>query len=160
LYDSKRWRTRSKQQLQAHPLCAFCLADSQITAATIANHVVPHRGNPALFYYGALQSLCRHHHDTTKQQIETRGYFKGVGNDGWPLDQNHPANKPKTSYQFSIPYGLRPSGIPVTLVCGPPCAGKSSWVKEHARAGDSLICLDECKLLVGGTPWDQDPRVV
>jgi hypothetical protein len=30
----------------------------------------------------------------------------------------------------------------VTLVCGPPCGGKSRYVAEHAQPGDVIVCLD------------------
>lgn len=30
----------------------------------------------------------------------------------------------------------------VTLVTGPPCSGKSTYVREHAQAGDLIVCLD------------------
>lgn len=30
----------------------------------------------------------------------------------------------------------------VTLVTGPPCGGKSTWVERHARPGDVLVCFD------------------
>lgn len=91
-YSSKRWQLRRLQQLQHDPLCAMCLKDNQVTAATVADHVVPHRGDPTLFWQGELQSLCSHHHNSHKQQLETKGYTNEIGLDGWPTHPNHPAN--------------------------------------------------------------------
>ncbi|MGB3604228.1 MAG: HNH endonuclease [Gordonia sp. (in: high G+C Gram-positive bacteria)] len=33
-------------------------------------------------------------------------------------------------------------GPPVTVVCGPPAAGKTTYVREHARPGDVVIDFD------------------
>lgn len=30
----------------------------------------------------------------------------------------------------------------VTLVCGPPCAGKTTYVKQHAKRGDVVLDFD------------------
>jgi hypothetical protein len=160
LYDNPRWRARSKQQLRHHPLCAFCLQEGHVTQAKVADHVIAHHGDQHLFFYGALQSLCWPHHNSTKQQVEQIGYSKDIGLDGWPIDANHPANRPSPKLQYSIPYGLRPSAIPVTLVCGPPAAGKSTWVKARAKCFDTVIDLDECKLAVGGKAWDGDKGII
>ena len=74
-----------------HPLCKFCLEQGGIPVpATIADHVVPHHGDRMKFFTGALQSLCSHCHSRTKKQIETLGYRKDIGLDGWPLDSRHP----------------------------------------------------------------------
>ena len=40
------------------------------------------------------------------------------------------------------PRGLRHSRIPLVIVCGPPCSGKTTYVKSHAVAGDRIIDLD------------------
>lgn len=62
--------------------------------ATVADHIVPHRGDESKFYDpDNLQSLCKPCHDTHKQRIEKRGYTGDVDESGWPVDQNHPANK-------------------------------------------------------------------
>lgn len=84
---------RRLQQLRAEPLCRFCQAMGRVTEATVADHVTPHRGDHDLFWNGELQSLCRPHHNITKQQIEERGYHSISDENGWPIDPNHPANR-------------------------------------------------------------------
>jgi 5-methylcytosine-specific restriction enzyme A len=73
----------------------MCLAHGRVTRATVADHVIAHKGNYDLFWHGKLQSLCTIHHNSTKKQIETIGYSRHIGTDGWPTDPNHPANKIK-----------------------------------------------------------------
>ncbi len=68
----------------------MCSANGVLTAATIADHIIPHRGNKTAFWLGPLQSLCAAHHDRSKQQIETRGWSDEIGIDGYPTDPNHP----------------------------------------------------------------------
>jgi 5-methylcytosine-specific restriction enzyme A len=93
LHDSKRWRRISKLQRMREPLCRMCLEQGKIEPATIADHIVPHRGDPDLFWSGALQSLCYFHHETTKREMERKGYHTTIGADGWPIDPQHPANR-------------------------------------------------------------------
>jgi 5-methylcytosine-specific restriction enzyme A len=89
LYD-RRWRKRRAEQLRDHPLCALCMKlHRRVTVATIADHVVPHRGDHVLFE-GPLQSVCKPCHDSVKQQQEKSGSFRGCDADGWPLDPCHP----------------------------------------------------------------------
>ena len=64
-----RWQKRREQQLRAHPLCCYCEREGRIVVATVADHVTPHRGNPALFD-GPLQSLCATCHSSTKAKEE------------------------------------------------------------------------------------------
>jgi 5-methylcytosine-specific restriction endonuclease McrA len=61
---------------------------------------------------------------------------------------------------FSIPHGVQLSAIPVTLVCGPPAAGKSTYVQERAAPSDLVIDLNLCRISVGGQPWDDDPDIL
>lgn len=42
-------------------------------AATVADHVVPHRGDVAAFWAGELQSLCTPCHSQAKQAEERSG---------------------------------------------------------------------------------------
>jgi 5-methylcytosine-specific restriction enzyme A len=93
LYNSSRWLARQRQQLQAHPLCCMCMQRGRVEAATVADHIVPHKGDEALFFAGELQSLCIRHHNRSKQQIERRGFDDAIDDDGWPTHPNHPANR-------------------------------------------------------------------
>ncbi len=63
------------------------LAEGRTTAATVADHVTPHRGDPELFWYGALQSLCATFHSRFKQSQEKGGtkHLAGCGVNGEPL---------------------------------------------------------------------------
>jgi 5-methylcytosine-specific restriction endonuclease McrA len=92
-YGLKRWTRRSEMQLHAHPLCAMCLQRNLIVAASVADHIEPHRGDPIKFWFGELQSLCVDCHNRGKQQLETRGYTNDIDASGWPVDPNHPTNK-------------------------------------------------------------------
>lgn len=40
------------------------------------------------------------------------------------------------------PEWLRPSKIFLTIVCGPPCGGKTTYVNQHKAPGDTVIDLD------------------
>lgn len=93
MYDTARWRRRRERQLAEEPLCRMCMQLGRVTEATVADHVVPHRGDSDRFYHGALQSLCDSHHSSAKQREEARGYSDALDEDGWPSDPRHPANR-------------------------------------------------------------------
>lgn len=82
-----------RAQLAAFPLCVFCLARELTRAATVADHVTPHRGDDDLFWNGPLQSLCKRCHDKRKQLEEIHGHTFELDLSGWPLDPRHPANE-------------------------------------------------------------------
>ena len=85
-YGSRRWKAKRLAQLRAQPLCVFCERDGRVTPATIADHVVPHKGDEALFWYGRLQSLCKGCHDGEKARVEAGKATITYGADGWPVD--------------------------------------------------------------------------
>lgn len=45
-----RWRRARLLFLAENPLCRTCEDSGKITAATVVDHIIPHRGNQALFW--------------------------------------------------------------------------------------------------------------
>jgi len=96
LYDSKGWKTLRAECLQATPWCVLCAERGIITPATVVDHIVPHKGDEALFYdFDNLQSLCKGCHDRHKQRAEKRadGLIQGADASGTPTDPNHHWNR-------------------------------------------------------------------
>lgn len=71
-YATPAWRARRAEQLAREPLCARHLKRGDVVAATVANHVTPHRGDWALFIGGKLESVCKPCHDGEVQSEERR----------------------------------------------------------------------------------------
>ena len=101
LYNSRRWRQSSKAFREAK-LCAMCEAAHKITPAQHTDHIIPHNGDPRLFWsVENWQPLCKlcHDHKTHREQA---GYIVN-----WrPIDGRY-------------------------VVTGLPCTGKTTWWKEH-----------------------------
>ena len=64
-----------------------------MTAASVVDHIKPHKGDKALFWDQAnWQPLCASCHSGTKQQLENSGVERGCDASGMPVDQGHPWN--------------------------------------------------------------------
>lgn len=62
-YD-RRWRNAARVFLARNPLCVACLRAGRTTPAGVVDHVIPHRGDAALFWTEAnWQALCKTCHD-------------------------------------------------------------------------------------------------
>lgn len=58
------WRIERRRFLNVHPLCAECMKENRLTAATVVDHIVPHRGDMKLFWdRNNWQPLCKDCHD-------------------------------------------------------------------------------------------------
>lgn len=58
-----RWRVASKAFLAQNPLCIECLKNGRLVAAAEVDHIIPHKGNPMLFWDQTnWQALCRRCH--------------------------------------------------------------------------------------------------
>ncbi len=66
----RSWQKASKAYLDANPLCAECERQGTIGAATLVDHIIPHKGNEVLFWDASnWQSLCaRHHNEKTAKE--------------------------------------------------------------------------------------------
>jgi len=92
LYRTKRWRAIRAAQLQSEPLCqGQCKEKGRITAATVCDHIEPHKGNMDKFWRGPFQSLCEHCHNSVKKLLENGR--TGCSESGIPIDPNHFWNK-------------------------------------------------------------------
>jgi 5-methylcytosine-specific restriction enzyme A len=59
-----RWRRARAACLERHPLCVRCQAKGCIEPSTVVDHVIPHRGDPVLFWDEAnWAALCKPCHD-------------------------------------------------------------------------------------------------
>ena len=73
-----RWQKARAAYLAANPLCVYCQRSGRVEAATVVDHIVPHRGNDDLFWRQSnWQPLCASCHSSIKQAEEAKG--KGVG---------------------------------------------------------------------------------
>ena len=56
---STRWRKGREGHLREYPLCAECERQGAVTAATLVDHVTPHKGDYGLFWDPTnWQSMC------------------------------------------------------------------------------------------------------
>ncbi len=63
---TKKWQRASKAFLRANPLCQCeeCKASGRVVAATVVDHIVPHRGDMKLFWDRSnWQAMSKKHHD-------------------------------------------------------------------------------------------------
>jgi len=59
-----RWQKARRYFLKKHPLCEICKAEGRLTAATVVDHIIPHRGDKRLFWNkDNWQALCKRCHD-------------------------------------------------------------------------------------------------
>lgn len=60
---TRQWANASKRFLKSHPFCVECNKNGQATPSTETDHVIPHRGNMALFWDpNNWQALCHSCH--------------------------------------------------------------------------------------------------
>lgn len=71
-----RWQHESKRFLLAHPFCECkdCRKSSNPLPATVVDHIIPHKGDPDLFWdISNWQSMAKRCHD--RKTVESDGGF-------------------------------------------------------------------------------------
>lgn len=122
-YAANRLRGRPGQRQRErrrslHPYCAECIKVGRVTPTDEIDHIVP------LSLGGDdtdenVQGLCEAHHQQ-KTAAEDAAHQAAANHPDW----------------------LEPSAIPLTILCGPPASGKTTYVQAHAQPGDMVIDLD------------------
>ena len=114
----RAWQRIRREVLDVEPLCRTCLASGRVTVAAEIDHITPlHMGGHATDLDN-LQPLCQPCHEAkTTTEAGDRAFSM-------------------------TPDWLWPKGK-LTVVCGPPGAGKTTYVSQHAKPGDVVVDLDD-----------------
>ncbi|WP_158625971.1 HNH endonuclease [Arsenicitalea aurantiaca] len=109
------WQKLRLLVLADEPLCRICREQGRITAAEEVDHI---DGNAHNNDRENLRPLCRPCHlaRTARDQAFSKHQFR--------------------------PEWLKPSTIPLVIVCGAPASGKSTWVRSNSKVEDLIIDLD------------------
>jgi len=111
------WPRLRRWIMMNEPLCRPCNVNGIIRAATEVDHIVA-KANGGTDGMDNLQPICRDCHRLKTAREDS-------------------INQPVAF----IPDWLRPSLIPLTIIFGPPAAGKSSHIRERAKPRDLVIDL-------------------
>jgi len=105
-----RWQKARDSYLRSHPLCVRCNEQGRIEAASVVDHIQPHKGDQSLFWDQAnWQALCKTCHDSYKKRLELSGQVRGCTTDGLPIDPKHHWNRKTTHSMACSPTATRPA---------------------------------------------------
>lgn len=73
MYRDPRWQRRKRLHRLQEPFCRPCREAGRLVPVHTVDHVTPPRGDPAAFFGGPLQSLCKRCSDAkTAREIAER----------------------------------------------------------------------------------------
>lgn len=107
-----------RRRLMLHPLCAECKKRGVVRASDEIDHIIP-LGMGGTDSDDNVQGLCTDCH-ALKSASEDAAHGGAMLHPDW----------------------MPRSAIPLTIVCGPPASGKTTYVKDHAGPHDPVIDLD------------------
>lgn len=133
-YDTAAWKKCRQAVISANPICE---AQSCTQAATEVHHIENINTRPDLAYtLSNLQALCKRCH-MRESQKESRQAKQG---------QRTPAAK------------MRKFQTTVTVLYGPPAAGKTTYVQQHAKPGDLILDIDSLFDALSAANANEDHR--
>lgn len=145
-------RTRHRR---ANPFCEHCQTQGRYRPWTQLDHIVPIDAG-GKDDDDNRQGLCDECHDAKTR--DDMGYLPPkptIGADGWPTTAPTAPMRRRLSPEAEarrFPQDLPRSRIPITIVCGPPGSGKSTYVRQHAADHDLVIDLDAILSRMSGLP--------
>ena len=90
----RKWQKARDGFLKKNPVCVICSKRGMVVAASVVDHITPHRGDMSVFWDSKnWQALCAECHASYKQRLEKSGTVIGCGLDGVPIDPNHRWNR-------------------------------------------------------------------
>lgn len=99
IYSSARWKKlRLKCFVRDHWICqrsgVACIGGKNAPDSAVANHIIPHKGDPKLFWdLDNLETVTKEVHDSLIRKEELNGYRVGTDRNGLPVDPGHPWNR-------------------------------------------------------------------
>jgi 5-methylcytosine-specific restriction endonuclease McrA/predicted kinase len=128
-YHSKIWREAREAHLKKDPFCTHCGAQGKKTFGEMVDHIVPLRlAWDRRTDPSNLATLCNRCH----------------------------AQKRGREMRMKL-YSRPASAADITIVCGPPGSGKTTYVRENFVRGDLIIDLDAIMSALSNLPWYDKP---
>lgn len=133
VYDSSEWRAlRDAVRRERGQRCEKCGAGGRVWV----DHIVEIKDGGAPYDRANLQVLCKSCHERKTAEARRQRNLEAR------------AERPDSVNTSPHPPNLKPSKVPVVVVCGPPASGKSTWVAERAGPDDLVLDLDQIAVRV------------
>jgi 5-methylcytosine-specific restriction endonuclease McrA len=137
-YDAD-WRALRADFIADNPICC---SPGCGQPTVDADHIEDVRAHPERRLDRTnLRPFCHRHH--AQRTARDQGFARTKGQQ----------DKAQVSTRGSLyPDWLRPSRVPLRIVCGPPGAGKAAYIEAHASYTELVLELDAIRASLSGQP--------